>query len=157
MIVSKLPLYKGAINNNPKRIVIHAMSEFVKHEGEYLHAYALLKELGISAHRFIDPAGNMIISRHDEQGAYHAKGHNTDTVGVEFLVPGFHTYDEFLQAITEPYMTDKAFDTGLVLVRAWMAKWEIELDGVVTHQQIDPNRKYDPGTGFPLENFLNAL
>lgn len=157
MIVSKLPLHKGAAHNSPKKIVIHSMSEFLKHGGYYIHAYTLLRKLGISAHRFIDPAGNMIISRDDTQGAYHAKGHNTDTLGVEFLVPGYHSYDEFLEAIKEPYITDKAFDTGIVLVKAWMNKWNIELDEVVTHSKIDPDRKFDPGAGFPLEDFLNNL
>ena len=153
----KMPLEKGNSNNDPERIVLHAMTEWIFYEGEYLHAYHLLRKLGLSAHALVTPSGQIIRCRHDEQGAYHAKGHNTNTLGVEFLVPGLNSYDEFLEKIKHPSLTTEAFDEGTRLVRGWMSKWDIEKQDVVEHSQIDPTRKHDPGRGFPLSTFLGSL
>lgn len=158
MAIANIPLYKGNIHNDPKRIVIHAMGEFIEYEnGEHVHAYELLRKLGYSAHRLITPSGDVIKLREDTQGAYHAKGHNTNTLGVEFLVPGVHDYESFLAALKTPYMTPSQFKMGVTVVKAWMIRWDIELEDVVTHSEIDPSRKYDPGTGFPLEEFKDEL
>lgn len=151
------PLPKGASKNDPKMIILHAMGEWIHDKENYYYATEWLKHLGLSAHALITPSGVTIKCRAEVQGAYHAKGHNTDTLGVEFLVPGVHTYDSFLRTIKEFYITEPQYLAGIRLVRQWMITHNIKKDGIKTHQQIDPERKYDPGEGFPLYKFLDEL
>ena len=157
MDIAKIPLYKGSSHNSPKRIVIHAMGEFLEYEGSHMHAYELLRKIGLSAHRLLTPSGDMIKCREDNQGGYHAKGHNTDTLGIEILVPGVHSYDSFVEAIKTPYMTSVQNRNLVYIVDAWMTKHNISKDNIVRHSDIDPARKVDPGTGFPWEEFINEL
>lgn len=151
------PLLKGARYNSPKRIIIHAMSEYIKYEGEVLHAYAFLKKIGLSAHALVTPDGVIMKCRKDERGAYHAKGHNTDTLGVEFLVEGLHTYSEFLNAIDKKYLTDKQLYSGQKLVKGWMIKWNIDKKNVLLHSEVSPERKKDAGNGFVNSGFFNNI
>ena len=157
MDIANIPLPKGLRSNSPKRIVIHAMGEFIEYEGRHVHAYELLREIGLSAHRLLTPSGDMIKCREDNQGAYHAKGHNTDTLGIEILVPGVHSYASFIEAIKTPYMTSEQYRNLVYIVDSWKVKHNISKENIVRHSDIDPARKKDPGEGFPWEDFINEL
>ena len=133
------------------------MSEYLIYKGEQIHAVDFLREIGLSAHAFVQPNGVLIRSRKDEEGAYHAKGHNTDTLGVEFLVKGVHTYDEFISAIDKPYLTDEQYYSGQKLVKGWMIKWNIKYNNVLLHSDVSPERKKDAGTGFVNSGFFDDL
>jgi len=149
MNIAKIPLPKGASSNSPKRIVIHAMGEFIKYKEEDMYAPYFLKEIGLSAHALITPEGTVIRCREDNQGGYHAKGHNTDTLGVEFMLQGVHDYGSFIRGIKNPWVNAKAYAAGQELIKQWMAKHAIKKEDVVYHSEIDPERKEDPGIGFP--------
>lgn len=138
---------KGAAVQVPKMIVLHAMGEFV----ENVFAVDFLKSVGFSVHAMITPAGSIIRCRDDDEGAYHAGDFNTDSLGVEFLVEGSHNWSSFLAAIQNKYLTDKQYETGVYLVKQWLAKHKIEK--VTTHSSLSPARKFDPGPGFPLKQF----
>lgn len=155
MEIINIPLPKGNNFNNPKRIVIHAMGEFIYRPDRrsYVHAYESLRIDGLSAHRLVTPTGQMIKLREDQQGAYHALGHNTDTLGIEFLVSGAHDYESFSRAIKSDWLTAKQLENGAYIVRSWMDKWDIGIENVVGHNEIDPSRKEDPGEGFPWREF----
>lgn len=150
-------LPKGAQHNSPDKIVVHAMSEFFMWEGEKIHATQLLKELGLSAHRLVTPDGDMIKCRQDTQGAYHAKGHNTNSLGIEILMEGLHTYEEFMAKLATPWVTDAQFQSTAYIVSSWMIKWNIPKERVFTHAEIDPSRKKDPGEGFDLVKFKELI
>jgi len=85
MLEAQIPLDAGFDNHSPKRIVIHAMGEYIDTEPVDYHAVDWLRKLGLSAHAFITPSGVVIRGRKDAQGAYHAKGYNAGSLGVEFL------------------------------------------------------------------------
>ena len=153
----KIHLPKGLKHNQPKKIVLHTMAEFINYDGEDMYAPYFLRKIGLSAHSLITPIGQEILCRYPTEGAYHAKGHNTDSLGLEFLMQGVHTYESFLETLKTPYLSAAAFDKGVEVVKGWMDKFDIPIEEVVTHQEIDPDRKYDPGTGFPLEEFKNEL
>jgi N-acetyl-anhydromuramyl-L-alanine amidase AmpD len=101
--------------------------------------------------------GDDVRLREDTQGGYHARGHNKNSLGIEFLLPGFHNYNTFLSAIKEPYLTQAQFRTGIMVVKDWMLTYGIGLNNIYTHSQVDPERKKDPGGGFPLNNFIKEL
>ena len=153
MIITN-PLSHGSKSNTPDLIVIHAMGEYIEGEPD-MWAPAFLDKLGLSAHALVTPDGNIIRCREDYQGAWHAKGFNNNSLGIEFLVEGTHTYGSFMNAIRKPYLTDKQFEAGLKQVRDWLERHKIEK--IKAHSELSPGRKYDPGLGFPWEVFLQEL
>ena len=157
MHIKEIRLDKGAKKNTPKRIIIHAMSEFINYKGQTLHAVEFLKLIGLSAHAFVEPNGIIIRSREDTEGAYHAKGHNTDTLGVEFLIEGVHSYSQFLKAMRKTYLKEDQIDSGFKLVKGWMIRWNIHKNNVVMHSDVDPDRKHDAGQGFIDSGFFNLI
>lgn len=152
MKIHNIPLPKGSLHNSPDDIIIHAMGEFIKCDGSYLHAVDFLREIGLSAHALICPDGSIIQCRPIDKGAYHAKGHNTTSIGIEFLVPGPHDYGSFIETIKKPYLTDAQYLAGVELCH----KWGEDLN-IVRHSDIDPQRKKDPGAGFPWDEFINDI
>ena len=152
MKIYNIPLEKGSRWNSPNNIIIHAIGEFIHYDSRILHAVDFLREMGLSAHALICPDGSVIQCRELNQGAYHAKGHNSHSIGIEFLVPGVHTYESFIEAIAEPYLTCAQIDTGIALCRNWGAGREIQ-----RHSDVDPVRKKDPGEGFPWAEFITEI
>ena len=142
MIVN-IPLYKGSPRNTPNKIIVHAMAEYI-HDGIDYHAVDYLKKLGLSAHSLITPSGVNIRCRNDTQGAYHAKNHNIDTLGIEILVPGVHTYISFLNKMKTEYITDVQYSSLVDQCRKWIELYDIV--DVLRHSDIDPDRKKDPGS-----------
>ena len=96
--------------------------------------------------------GVIIRSRKDEEGGYHAKGFNSNSLGVEFLVPGLHTYATFTNAIKKKYLSTAQYNAGVELVKSWIDKHEIS--NIDRHSDLSPGRKVDPGQGFPWQRFL---
>ena len=134
---------------------MHAMGEYIRDGGKIMPAADFIFKIGLSAHTLITSYGDRVRLRADNQGAWHAKGFNTNSLGIEFLVPGIHTYDTFLQAIKQPYLTDKAHAEGLRQVREWIDLHDIK--SIDRHSDVDPARKKDPGDGFPWLEFLEDL
>ena len=153
-IINK-PLSKGAKKQIPSRIVIHSMAEFIKLDSGPKHAYAFLKDIGLSAHALICPDGTVIRCREDNQGAWHAKGHNKDSLGVEILVRGKHDYASFINTIKNSYMTFDQHCACVELLRDWCNKHDIA--SISRHSDIDPKRKKDPGRGCPFDLILKDV
>ncbi len=153
--VAHMPLYCKADkegwgdSNKPKKVICHAMAQIIDTDGDDYYAYNYLKMARLSAHALIEPDGMMIKCRKEKQIAYHAKGFNQDTLGVEFLVKGFYTYESFLERMKTPWLTEEQYDVGQDLIRWWMGNYNIAKIDVVFHSEISPGRKFDPGKGFP--------
>ena len=147
------PLPNGRKHQNPNKIVLHSMGEYILFDsGEKKYAYDFLKSIGLSVHALICPDGTVMRCREDTQGAWHAKGHNKNSLGVEFLVGGSYNYTDFIKAIRKPYLTFEQHIAGVELLRDWCSKYDIK--SVDTHSSLSPKRKCDPGLGFPLKQFL---
>lgn len=153
--VKNMPLLKGARSQIPERIVVHAMSEYILHNDKWIHAYDFLKDIGLSAHALICPDGAVIRCREDNQGSWHAKGFNVDSLGVEFLVKGENTYSNFKKAIKKPYLTIEQHFAGVELLRGWCSKHDIK--SIDRHSDLDPSRKVDPGKGLPFDLILRDV
>lgn len=154
MIISHNP--NGGKFSLPDTIVIHCMSEYLtKEDGDRIHAVDFLLEQGLSAHALVTPDGEIFRCREDTEGAYHAKGFNSNSLGIEFLVRGLHNYDSFVTAIKTPYLTDKQFEAGITQCKEWLAAFKIIK--VTRHSDLSPGRKVDPGFGFPWRDFLKRI
>jgi len=154
-------LEHGSDQQSPSRIIIHAMAEYIHIDaaastalkipaGDY-HAHEFLNLSGLSAHILGTPSGVRIRCREDNEGAWHAKGHNTNSLGYEFLVPGLHDYGSFLATIKRPYLTAEQYEAGIEQVRDWVKNHNIKR--MDRHSDVDPVRKKDPGDGFPWKQF----
>ncbi|MEP5612754.1 MAG: peptidoglycan recognition family protein [Cyclobacteriaceae bacterium] len=140
----------GGGQQSPKMIVIHAMGEYIDNGVQDYHAKEWLDKLGLSAHYLVCPSGVIIQTRSIDQVAWHAKGHNTNSIGIEFLVPGLHTYGTFLEAIKRKYLSKNQIEAGLQLCLDLKHGGITKLD---RHDNLDPGRKFDPGKGFPWDDF----
>lgn len=151
-----IPLYSGGGRNNPKIIVVHSMGEFIGPvKSKYFYAIDWLAKLGLSAHAFATPSGVIIKSFSPEFIAWHAKAFNTGSLGIEFLVPGVHLIESFKKAIDSEYVSAEQFSAGIDWVVAMLNRYDIQK--VTRHSDLDPERKVDPGKGFPWEDFLHTL
>ena len=101
--------------------------------------------------------GDITICRADTQGAYHARGFNTNSLGIEILVPGIHNYGTFLEAIKTGWCTEAAFKSAVEKVREWMKLYDISVENIKRHSDLSPGRKLDPGEGFDWDRFIGAL
>jgi AmpD protein len=131
------------------------MGEYINNNGELYFAPNWLEYLGLSAHALIVPNGDVMICRTDHQRAYHARGFNTDSLGIEFLVSGEHNYATFLETIKTDWVTTAQYEAGAELVRKWVNDHNIA--NIKRHSDISPGRKVDPGTGFKWPAFLNLV
>lgn len=150
----------GFSRQEPTSIIIHAMGEYISGSNWENHAVQFLNKIGLSAHSLIAPKNTKgeVVNyrlRNDNEGAYHAKRFNKDSLGMEFLVAGQHDYASFLEAIKTDYLTEGQFQLGLSQVREWLNIWPIT--SIKRHSDVSPERKVDPGEGFPWQDFLNDI
>jgi len=149
------PLPHGAPNQTPRRIVVHAMAHQIDDEGKRVYAATYLDRVGLSAHILVAPDGTLIRCRQDCEGAYHAKGYNTDSLGIEVLVPNVYSYTPFVERIKEPWVGLRQLTATVDQVADWCREYGIkpERGQLDRHSDIDPERKVDPGQGFPWYDF----
>lgn len=155
MALIDYPLEHGGKRlNKPNRIVIHSMAEYIK-DPDPVHASEFLRNYKLSAHALVAPNGDLYLLRDDDQRAWHARGFNKNSLGLEFLVEGEHDYGSFIEAIKQPFVTTAQWEAGVEAVRNWLSAYDIEhLD---RHSDLSPGRKVDPGAGFHWQDFLTRV
>ena len=151
------PFNVAGKRKNVTRIVIHALGEFIDLEPWDLHAVDFLRSTQLNAHALIAPSGTVLRTAADMDVVYHAKGFNMDSIGIEFLVSGVHTYGSFVQAIAQEWLTSAQYDAGVQLVQDLLAKHSITHQQVKQHSTLSPGRKVDPGAGFPWYRFQRDI
>ena len=155
-LYKEIQLPDGGGAQTPRRIVVHAMGEFIRPPGSSVIWPALdwLRHCGLSAHALVTPSGTIVETRSPGLIAWHAKGHNTDTLGVEFLVPGIHDYNTLCRAMALPWVLVAQYEAGRGLIATWRSNWDIPREEVYRHSELDPDRREDPGDGFEMEYIL---
>ena len=142
----------------PTMIIVHAMAEFIDTNAQDYYAPEWLEKLGLSAHVLVTPSGVAIQGRDFELEAWHAKDHNDKALGIELLVPGLHTYETFIRAISVPnWPAEPQYLVAIAVIREWIEKYNIPRSDVQRHSDVSPGRKVDPGSGFPWDLFREEL
>ena len=146
----------GGGNHTPTEIITHVEGEFIN-DGERIEwAPDFETRIGLSVHYYITPSGVIIEQRPPELIAYHAKGHNTGTIGVGWLLSGVHTYETLIQATKTHWVTDAQCTWGVWLYRHLMKQYGIH--SFARHSDIDPKRRwFDPGEGFPWDWLMEQV
>lgn len=138
----------------PDTIVVHAMGEYILTDPPR-HAVSYLNFAKLSAHSLIAPDGTNYRCREDMEIAWHALDYNINTLGIEFLVPGDHTLATLIQAMNTNYVTEEAYQCGLAQIKTWLHNWPI--NKIVMHSTLSPERKVDPGAGFPWQRLMKDI
>ena len=154
-MIINIPSIHGREGLEAGAIVVHAAAEYIRLADRDIHIVDFLRSRGESAHAYVLPSGDIIRTRRDDQIAWHCKaqGFNFKSLGMEFLVAGAYTYDSFLTAIKTDWVTEEQYAAGVQLARDWQASEKL----VVRHCDVDPERKSDPGNGFPWQVFLDDI
>ncbi|OFZ67398.1 MAG: hypothetical protein A2V79_09305 [Betaproteobacteria bacterium RBG_16_56_24] len=147
----------GGTHQVPDCIIVHAMGEYILADDGQGFDYApeFLERMKLSAHALVVPDGTVIRCRSDDEGAYHARGFNTDSLGIEILVAGQHDYGSFVRTIAQPYLTDAQYAAAVAQCREWVQKHKITR--IARHSDVSPGRKLDPGAGFPWDKFISEV
>lgn len=148
----------GFSGNTPCRIIVHCMAASIDYQDKRMDAPAFLRHIGLSTHALVRPDGTLIHCREDTEGAYHAKGHNQDTLGIELLVPDAHNLAELKERVQNVWLSGDQYLAAAEWVREKMRRHNIAKDDVVRHMDLDPERRwFDPGPSFPWSLFQAEL
>lgn len=149
MEIIKIPsvVKAGSANYDPRETIIHAHGEYLWYEDKWFHFIEFQDHIGLSAHYWITPLGNIIERVPPTEKAWHAKGVNSSSIGIEFIVPGFiKQYSDFTEKIKTDWLSDQQLKSGVALVQ------HLGLP-IRRHSDQAPGRKVDPGSGFPWGKF----
>jgi len=164
MVTYQMPSIYGASIQTPKKVVVHAMGEYINDGKRIYHAKDWLDHLGLSAHFLITPSGVVIQTRSIYEGAFHAFEHNKDTIAIEYLLAGVWVDHSFRERIKTPYLYGEQYAAGVQtsrdLIQSNKKEHSHELK-FVKHSAIDhrlresgEKEKVDPGDGFPWDTYL---
>jgi N-acetyl-anhydromuramyl-L-alanine amidase AmpD len=152
----------GGGNQSPHTIVIHAMAENIRLDSEYkgievgtYQAHDWLQKDGTSAHFLLKPDGSFIKQRSTKKICWHARGFNTGSIGIEVLVKGTYNYPEFIEKIKTDWVTNEQYSNLIEMCKGIVDFYNIEK--IVRHSDLSPNRKHDPGSGFKWDWFKNEV
>lgn len=153
----ELEKYVSRGNRRPRRIIVHAIAEYIDTASRDYHCVDFLRKESLGAHYFVDPRGMILRTGDDESILYHARGHNEESIGIEIMVPGLHTLETFLRAIDQPHWcSSQAFEASAQLCAKLMIEWTISGDRLKRHCDVSL-RKRDPGAGFDWLKFRDAV
>ncbi len=128
------------------------------------HSATLLKALGwfffcrppnrISTHYLISRSGIIFQMVPDDKRAWHAgvsrwgsiEDVNSHSIGIEFQCAGKGD-------VYEPF-TKEQIQSGIELCHRLVNRYHISPENIVGHEHVAPERKTDPGSGFPWHLFV---
>lgn len=108
----------------------------------------------VSYHYLVGRSGTLYQCVPDRRRAWHA---GKSRLGDRENVNDFSVGVSFANRQDGEPFPQKQITAGLALCRELLAVHHIPIERVVTHAQIAPGRKTDPGPLFPLATFLERL
>lgn len=144
-------------------IVIHTAENLPDWSGkdggaEAVARYGATTTRQVSWHATVD-SDSVLTNLPDSYTAFHAKGVNSVSLGVEIATRS-KSWDDAPAAWTARTIRNLA-----VLVAGWCRTHGVPVrrvrnsndSGIIAHSDVDPARRSDPGVGFPWEYFLDEV
>ncbi len=142
---------RGGFRVKPKLLIVHAMAEFIEQGEEDVWCIDFLKKEGLGYHAMVMPSGVVVECCDQGQKIWHARGFNSVSWGLCFVVPGVHTYATFLADMEHGWVNEEQYVHSV--------DWVLDLqpDSCRQHSDVSPGRKLDPGKGFHFEAWMADL
>lgn len=114
-----------------------------------------------SAHVVIDDE-NIVDLLPDDYTAFHVKGHNSKSLGLEiaYYASEWGTDKEYEDAVIKlsaKWCAEKANLYDIPMRRIGLDDWFKGVKGFISHAELDPDRRTDPGINFPWEHFFTVM
>lgn len=163
--IEQVPVNGPARTQPVRRIVLHATGgpdcdaarSFRGGTLDGIVQHFLRNQGRISIHYVIGRDGRVVAMVPETQVAYHVRGHNQDSIGIELVNDG-DGRDPFAQ----PQLA-----TLVELLKDLLARYALETDAIKSHAELDDTtivckgvtikRKQDPGDAFPWQRVLSEL
>lgn len=146
-----------------RMVVIHTAESLPDWSGadggaEAVSRYGATTSRQVSWHATVD-SDSVLTNLPDEYTAFHAKGVNSVSLGVEVATQAAKW------GHAPPHWTANTIRNLAGLVAGWCKKHRIpvrrirdpKLSGIIAHADVDPERRTDPGKDFPWELFLDEV
>ena len=107
----------------------------------------------VSAHYVVGPAGEIYSLVEDQDTAWHVRGRNADTIGIEIVgwADDPSSWNPQNIAALSALVSWLSTTYGLPLVYQATPEEPPTARGFVSHHALDPSRRSDPGPYFPWE------
>ena len=140
-------------------LVIHCIAEFLAPDDKrdtVQYCTNFLLEAGLSYHYVITPSGTILRLVPRDRIAAHAKGYNSNSIGIALMVPGILTYAKFHEILISgtDYRTPEQAKALAKLLPELMDLYPSAQ--LIGHDELDPNRKVDPGAYLPMDQLRQA-
>lgn len=148
-------------------VVIHTAENLPDFDGgdtgaERVSEYGVTTSRQVSWHATVD-SDSIVRNLPDDHTAFHVRGYNSPTLGVEIATQAHRWGDG-------PAEWEEAVLRNLArLVKGWCDKHDLPIErvstpefdaggrGLLSHAQLDPSRRSDPGIRFPWDDFLDLM
>lgn len=139
-------------------IVVHTAESKT---GPGVAAYLSKVRRAASAHVVVDAAGPVDLLP-DSMVAFHAKGGNSRGLGLEIAYKASNwgkdpEYEERLYRNAAAWCALKALQYGIPIQRVSPAQWREGVAGFISHAELDPARRTDPGDRFDWDHFFEFI
>mgnify|MGYP000191502899 CR=1 FL=1 len=137
-------------------IVVHTAESF---DAEGVAAYLAVVDRPAAAHVVIDTERSVALLP-DEATAFHASGGNSMGLGIEIAYRAANWGE---QPATEAMLLSRsalwcglrARKYDIPVRRVTVEEWEAGASGFISHAELDPANRSDPGPDFPWDRFLD--
>ena len=149
----------------PHLVVVHTAESLPDwtppdYGAENVAAYASSTHRDVSWHATVD-SDSAIRMLPDTYTGWHVRGYNSCSVGVEIATQAH----QWTNAPTE--WVEAIVDRAARVVADWCQRHNIPAQritaagatgrGIVAHSDLDPSRRFDPGSAFPWDQFLTRV
>lgn len=164
-IVRDVPVHGNTRQVPVRQIVIHATGgpdcdpsrRFRGGSQEGIVGHFQRNRKRISIHYIIGRTGEVVRMVPETRVAFHVRGHNADSIGIELVNDG-----DGRDPFSEPQL-----DALVALLRDLLARHQLDSTALKSHAELDDSelvcdgrrlkRKVDPGAAFPWERIRAAL
>jgi len=114
-----------------------------------------------SAHSIVDDE-SIINLLPDDCTAFHVRGHNSNSLGIEISYFASDwgkdkAYEDAVIAMAAKWCAEKSELYNIVPRRLNREEWLAGKQGFISHAELDPSRRTDPGMNFPWEQFFTLI